>query len=144
MPGRPAPAPRECSLLTHVAMASAPVARSPANNNVLLHAPILPTLLRLALPNLAALIVTAAVAIAETSYVGVLGTAPLAAIALVFPMIMLMQMLSSGAMGGGVSSAISRALGAGDDVRANALAMHALAIGAGAGVMHHRAGERYA
>ncbi|RPI31889.1 MAG: MATE family efflux transporter, partial [Hyphomicrobiaceae bacterium] len=114
-------------------MASAPVARSPANNNVLLQAPILPTLLRLALPNLAALIVTAAVAIAETSYVGVLGTAPLAAIALVFPMIMLMQMLSSGAMGGGVSSAISRALGAGDDVRANALAMHALAIGAGAG-----------
>ena len=121
--------------MTHAAMASAPVARSPANNNLLLQAPILPTLLRLALPNLAALIVTAAVAIAETSYVGVLGTAPLAAIALVFPMIMLMQMLSSGAMGGGVSSAISRALGAGDDVRANALAMHALAIGAGAGVM---------
>src|SRR5262245_31461485 len=88
----------------------------------------------MALPNLAALLVAAAVAIAETSYVGVLGTAPLAAIALVFPVIMLMQMLSAGAMGGGVSSAISRALGAGDELRASALALHALAIGAGAGV----------
>ena len=47
---------------------------------------------------------------------------------------MLMQMLSSGAMGGGVSSAISRALGAGDDGRATALAMHALTIAAGAGL----------
>ena len=51
------------------------------------------------------------VAIVETVYVGILGTTPLAA--LVFPLIMLMQMLSAGAMGGGVSSAISRALGAG-------------------------------
>ena len=38
-------------------------------------------------------------------------------------------------MGGGVSSAISRALGAGDDGRATALAMHALTIGAGAGLV---------
>jgi len=48
-------------------------------------------------------------------------------------MVMLMQMLSAGAMGGGVSSAISRALGAGDEVRAEALARHAIAIGAMAG-----------
>ena len=86
--------------------------------NPLLAGPILPTLLRLTLPNLLAMLVTALVAIAETSYVGILGTAPLAAIALVFPMVMLMQMLSAGAMGGGVSSAISRALGAGDVARA--------------------------
>jgi putative MATE family efflux protein len=74
------------------------------------------------------------VAVAETSYIGRLGTEPLAAMALVFPLIMLTQMLSSGAMGGGVSSAISRALGAGDRERAEALAMHALLIGAIAGV----------
>ena len=48
------------------------------------------------------------VAIAETSYIGRLGTIPLAAIALVFPFAMLTQMMSAGAMGGGVSSAISR------------------------------------
>ena len=80
----------------------------------LLTAPILPTLARLTVPNLFAMLATAFVAIAETSYVGRLGTDPLAAMALVFPMIMLTQMMSSGAMGGGVSSAVSRALGAGD------------------------------
>lgn len=102
--------------------------------NALLDAPILPTLVRLTLPNLAAMAVIAMVAICETAYVGMLGTVPLAAIALVFPMVMLMQMLSSGAMGGGVSSAIARALGAGDVARANALAVHALAIGTAAGL----------
>ncbi len=100
----------------------------------LVTAPILPTLLRLTLPNLAAMLASTLVAIAETYYVGVLGTAPLAAIALVFPLMMLMQMLSAGAMGGGVSSAISRALGAGDVVRAERLAFHAAAIGVFAGL----------
>lgn len=103
-------------------------------SNPLVTAPILPTLLRLTLPNLAAMLVTALVAICETVYVGVLGTVELAAIALVFPMVMLMQMLSSGAMGGGVSSAVSRALGANDVVRAEMLAWHALSIGAIAGI----------
>lgn len=97
--------------------------------NPLLVAPILPTLLRLTLPNLVAMLVSALVAIFETVYVGILGTTALASIALVFPLIMLMQMLSAGAMGGGVSSAISRALGAGNEVRAAALAVHALTIG---------------
>ncbi|NOU08297.1 MAG: MATE family efflux transporter, partial [Hyphomicrobiaceae bacterium] len=58
----------------------------------------------------------------------------LAALALVFPMVMLQQMLSSGAMGGGVSSAISRAIGAGQTDRAATLAMHATVIGGLAGV----------
>jgi putative MATE family efflux protein len=49
-------------------------------------------------------------------------------------MVMLMQMLSSGAMGGGVSSAVARALGARDTARANALAVHAVAIGTVAGL----------
>jgi putative MATE family efflux protein len=102
--------------------------------NPLLSGPILPTLLRLTLPNLAAMLVAALVAIFETVYVGILGTTPLASIALVFPLIMLMQMLSAGAMGGGVSSAISRALGAGNEARAASLAVHALAIGTLAGL----------
>jgi putative MATE family efflux protein len=107
--------------------------RTPPQNTLLV-APILPTLLRLALPNLAAMLATTAVAIAETAYVGVLGTTQLAAVALVFPLTMLMQMLSAGAMGGGVSSAISRALGAGDEARAQSLAFHAAAIGISAGI----------
>jgi putative MATE family efflux protein len=107
--------------------ASAPV-------NRLLTSPILPTLLRLALPNMVAMVGTALVAVAETSYIGRLGTEPLAAIALVFPFAMLTQMMSAGAMGGGVSSAISRALGAGDRDRAASLALHAVVIGACGGL----------
>jgi MATE family, multidrug efflux pump len=102
--------------------------------NPLLTAPILPTLVRLTLPNTVAMLATALVAIAETSYIGRLGTVPLAAMALVFPMIMLTQMMSAGAMGGGVSSAISRALGQGDARRAQALAQHAVLIGLAAGL----------
>jgi putative MATE family efflux protein len=96
--------------------------------NSLLVGPIIPTLLRFALPNMAAMLATALAAIAETSYVGHFGTPALAGMALVFPFVMLQTMMSAGAMGGGVSSAISRALGAGDNGRANELAVHALWI----------------
>jgi Na+-driven multidrug efflux pump len=47
---------------------------------------------------------------------------------------MLTQMMSAGAMGGGVSSAISRALGAGNRDRAATLALHAAIIGLCAGL----------
>src|SRR5256886_14745406 len=48
--------------------------------------------------------------------------------ALFFPGFMLMQMISAGAMGGGISSAIARALGRGRRDQADALAMHAVII----------------
>lgn len=98
--------------------------------------PILSTLLRLAVPNVLALVMQVMVGIAETYYIGRLGTTPLAAIALVFPFAMLTQMMSSGAMGGAVSSAISRALGASNTERANTLAVHAITIGVSAGVIY--------
>src|SRR6201747_2793052 len=110
----------------------APVKAIQANS--LLTSPILPTLLKLAIPNTVAMFGTALVAVAETSYIGRLGTVPLAAIALVFPFIMLTQMMSAGAMGGGVSSAISRALGAGNRDRAATLALHAAMIGICGGI----------
>ena len=102
----------------------------------LLTAPILPTLLRLAAPNVLAVVMTVLVGIAETYYVGRLGTTPLAAMALVFPFAMLTQMMSAGAMGGGVSAAISRALGAADLQSADKLVQHALLIGLGAGLIY--------
>jgi hypothetical protein len=58
----------------------------------------------------------------------------LGGVALVFPIIMLMQMLSAGAMGGGISGAVSRALGAGDEARAQAIALAAATIGLVAGL----------
>ena len=105
------------------------------NPSPLLQGPILPTLLRLAVPNVFAMVAATAVGIGETVYVGLLGKTSLAAMALVFPFVMLMQMFSSGAMGGGVSSAISRALGAAQPERARALAVHALCIGTALGLL---------
>ena len=104
-----------------------------SNTDALLHGPILPLLLRFSLPNMVAMLAIALAAMAETAYVGQLGAGALAGMALVFPFVMLQNMLSAGAMGGGVSSAVSRALGAGDAAGANALAVHALWIGVAAG-----------
>ena len=102
---------------------------TPPNANPLLTAPVARTLAKLAAPNLLGMMATTAVAIAETAYIGRLGPENLAAAALVLPLIMLMGMMSAGAMGGGVSSAVSRALGAGDGERAASLARHGLVIG---------------
>jgi putative MATE family efflux protein len=68
------------------------------------------------------------VSVGDTYFVGRLGTGPLAGLALVFPLIMLLQMTSAGAMGGGVSSAVARALGSGSPALARRLVVHALAI----------------
>ena len=106
----------------------------PTKSNPLLTAPILGTLAHLSIPNVIAMLATSLVAVAETAYAGQLGTPALAGLALVFPMVMLQQMLSAGAMGGGVSSSISRALGAGNEVRAARLALHAILIGGLAGL----------
>src|SRR3954449_11069411 len=97
--------------------------------NALLDGPILRTLLRLAWPNVVALSAGTCVVIAETSYIGRLGVESLAAMALVFPCVILTMTMSGGAMGGGVASAIARSLGAGDVERASTLAAHALLIG---------------
>ncbi|MEY2682923.1 MAG: Multidrug export protein MepA [Pseudomonadota bacterium] len=115
--------------------ANAPVAAAPPTS-ALLSGPILPKLLRFALPNMGAMLATALAAIAETSYVGSFGAPALAGMALIFPFVMLQMMLSAGAMGGGVSSAVSRALGAGDTARANALVVHALWIGVSIGLIY--------
>ena len=108
---------------------------TPAARNPLLEGPILPTLLRLAAPNVVALTAGTCVVIAETSYIGRLGVEALAAMALVFPFIMLTMTMSGGAMGGGVASAIARALGANDQRRASTLAAHALIIGFSLGLV---------
>ena len=97
--------------------------------NALLDGPILRTLWWLAWPNAIALSAGTCVVIAETAYIGRLGVESLAAMALVFPCVILTMTMSGGAMGGGVSSAIARALGAGDKERASMLAAHAMLIG---------------
>src|ERR671914_237521 len=99
----------------------------------LLAAPIVPTLARLSAPGVLLVAFQSLVSVGDTYFVGRLGTAPLAGLALVFPLIMLLQMTSAGAMGGGVSSAIARALGSGDVQAARRLVVHALVIAAAMG-----------
>jgi len=100
----------------------------------LLEAPIVPTFVRLALPNIIVMVVQSAVGLAEAYFIGMLGTDALAGVTLVVPILMLTQMMSAGAMGGGISSAVARALGSGRGEDANALVWHAVAIALGFGI----------
>ena len=95
---------------------------------MLLEAPVGPTIIRLALPNVAVMVVQASIGLIETYFVAKLGLDALAGMALVFPLFMLLQMVSAGAMGGGILSAIARALGSGQRERANELVWYAVAI----------------
>jgi len=107
---------------------SAASSRHDPRTQFLLSAPIAATLVRLAAPNMLVMLAQASVGLIETYFVGRLGTDALAGVALVFPLVMLMQMMSAGAMGGGISAAVARALGGGRRADADALALHALAI----------------
>jgi putative MATE family efflux protein len=111
-----------------------PRPRLDPRTRLLLEGPILGTLLRLATPNVLVMFVQASVGLIETYFVAKLGTDALAGVALVFPLLMLMQMMSAGAVGGGISSAIARALGAGRRADADALVVHALAVALGFGL----------
>src|SRR6202020_324203 len=108
-----------------------PAAALGGNNSArtaLLTAPILPTLIKLALPTIAVLVAQTAVNIAEAYYVGFLGTDALAGVAMVFPVFMLMTMMSNGGVGSGVASSVARAVGAGRKDDADALVLHAIVL----------------
>src|SRR3954453_13450051 len=120
------------------AAAAFPPAAAPAfdaRTRRLLEAPIVGTLLQLAAPNILVMLAQAATGLIETFWVSRLGTDALAGMALVFPGFMMMQMLSGGAMGGGIASAIARALGARRREDADALVLHAIIINVALGLM---------
>src|SRR5258706_49345 len=70
----------------------------------LLEGPVAPTLLRLAAPNGLVMVLQAAVSTLDAVFVGWLGSGALAGGSPVFPLVMLMQTVSAGGMGGGVAS----------------------------------------
>jgi putative MATE family efflux protein len=109
-------------------MHSAPKTTHSARTKALLEGAIVPTLIRMAWPNVLVMMAQAATGLIETYFVARLGTDALAGMALVFPCLMLMQMISAGAMGGGISSAIARAIGAGRREEADSLVLHAVII----------------
>ena len=97
--------------------------------------PIVATMFRLALPTVSVLVVQTLVSVAETFYVSFLGTTAIAGVSLVFPVVMLMTMMSNGGIGGGVSSAVAREIGAGRRRDADALLLHAIVLAVVLGVL---------
>ena len=97
-----------------------------SRTQALLTAPPLPLLLGLTAPNTFAFAIQAAVNLTEVWIVGQLGTEALAAMALVFPLLMLTQTMSGGALGGAISSAIARALGTANQQRGEQLVWHGI------------------
>lgn len=109
----------------------------PANARLqaMLHAPIAPTLARLAWPNILMMLAQSATGLIETWFLARLGTSVLAGVALVVPVLMLMQNMSQGAMGGGISAAVARTLGAGRQREADQLVLHAVVLNAALGII---------
>jgi MATE family, multidrug efflux pump len=95
---------------------------------MLLQAPITPALLRLAAPNAVVMLAQMSIGLVEVYFVARLGTASLAGISLVFPILSLVGAVSQGAVGGGVVTAIARALGRGQRREASELVWYAIAI----------------
>src|SRR3989442_8862857 len=99
-----------------------------ATTRRLLEGPIAPTLLALAAPNVVMLLAQVAISVLEAYFVGWLGADALAGVSVTFPLVMLMQTMSAGGMGGGVASAVARALGAGRPADASPPVAHAIVI----------------
>jgi len=121
-------------------LAPQPFAQNPpkpvvaARTKLLLEGPLLATLLRLSAPNVLNLLAIAGMITFDGLFLGRLGADALAGVSLAFPFVMLMQHTAASGMGGGVSSAVARALGAAKRDLADALVFHtfvlALAIAA--------------
>jgi Na+-driven multidrug efflux pump len=98
---------------------------------LLLEGPVLSTLLRLSAPNVLNLLAIGGMITFDGLFVGRLGPDALAGVSLAFPFVMLIQHTAASGMGGGVSSAIARALGAGRRDVADALAFHTFVLALG-------------
>jgi putative MATE family efflux protein len=116
-------------------MRDAPRAALDERTRRLLTAPVLPTLLRMAAPNMLVMLAQSSVGLIETWYVSRLGLDALAGLSVVFPVLMLVQGLSSGAVGGAIIGAVARCLGQGRREQAAELAWYALAIALALGAL---------
>ena len=94
--------------------------------HAMLTEPPLRLLLQMTAPNTLAFTLQACVNLAEIYMIGRLGTEALAAIALVFPLLILVQTMSGGPLGGAITASIARALGNGNRDNAERLVWHAI------------------
>lgn len=95
---------------------------------MLLAGPVIPTLLKLTIPVIAVVVAQTFVAVLEAYWVSRLGTEAVAGVSLVLPILILMGTMSNGGIGGGVSSAVARAIGADRQADADALLLHTVVI----------------
>jgi Na+-driven multidrug efflux pump len=96
---------------------------------------LLQQVLALAAPTTLLAVLQVAAQLLETWLAARQGTAALAGWAVLLPFALLLQQMSGGAMGGGVVSAVARALGAGRRDEASALVLHALIIAVSIGLV---------
>src|SRR3979409_2316514 len=93
-----------------------------------LEGPLSSALLRLSAPNVLNLLAFAGMITFDGFFLGQLGSDALAGAPLGLPWFMLVLQTTNSGMGAGVSSAVARALGAGQRERADALVFHAFLL----------------
>ena len=96
--------------------------------------PIIPLLIRMSAPNTIAFFIQSLVVLTEVWFISRLGTNSLAAVALAFPLLMITQTMSGGALGGAITSAIARSMGADDIEKAERLIWHSIIISLGGAI----------
>jgi len=107
----------------------APSGRRPAPPELLQRSP-LRAIVRLGAPTTGVMLVATTSNVLHTYFVSRLGAEAIAAVALVFPISMILMTVMAGGVGAGVASAIARALGAGRVQDAVSIAEHAFVVAA--------------
>ena len=91
----------------------------------------MPLLIKMSAPNTVAFFIQSLVVLTEVWFISKLGTDSLAAVALAFPLLMITQTMSGGALGGAITSAVARSMGANDIDRVEKLIWHSVVISLG-------------
>jgi putative MATE family efflux protein len=100
-----------------------------ARTRMLLEQPIASTIMRLAIPNATVMTVQILIGLLEVYFVSRLGVDALAGVAPVFPLVSLLVAVAQGAIGGGIVTAVARALGTGRISDASDYAWYAVVVG---------------
>lgn len=99
-----------------------------SQTSTLVGAPLGPTMVRLAIPGVIGALLFSLTGLIEARFLRSSGADALAAVALVYPLVILAAMFSAGAIGGAVSGLTARAIGAGDDREASSVLVCAVMI----------------
>ncbi len=122
-------------MLPSMPLPPAAAAPPPPTHALVPHGQLMRRIVTLAIPTTLLSLLQVATQLIETWLAARQGTAALAGWAVLLPLVLLMMQMSTGAMGGGVVSAVARALGAKRSDEASALVLHALIIASGFGLL---------